>query len=323
MNIAFLAFAVVPLAIFLLGVITGGLSNVTSGGAGLFTIYVLTNYASLVIQRSTGTVLAASTIMVLVGAITFHRKRQVNSFLAITVGLSGVAGAFLAAEWASSINPTSLERYFGLFTLGLAIYTGYRFLSERRKVNQTKFEAKIADPASLASDSALSDSKSSSSPQSSSSSSSSSLQKSSSSANLTRFAGKDPLALAIQLTNGILIGFATGLFGVGLASLSIVLFILLFRLDVNTALGTSLFASFFRYLGGSAGYLATSQIDLFYFVVLVVGGALGSIAGARFILGGNQQGSGLRSKENYVKLIIVGIMLFISYEFLLKFLIFH
>ncbi|MHB8567541.1 MAG: sulfite exporter TauE/SafE family protein [Nitrososphaerales archaeon] len=294
-----LPFFVVVLVIFVLGVVTGGLSNVTSGGAGLFTIYLLTDYGGLVIQKSTGTVLAASTVIVMIGALSFQRKKQVNTFLAITVGLSGVAGAFFAAEWASSINPSSLERYFGIFTLALAFYTSYRFISEWREQKKISNDHSGGEIVADSENVSINASKQEY-------------------ALKPRFAGKDPLSLAIQVTTGALIGVATGLFGVGLASLSIVLFMLLFRLDMKTVLGTSLFASFFRYLGGSAGYLATAQIDLFYFVILVVGGALGSIIGARMVLGG-----GRASKDSFVKLIIVGMLLFISYEYLLKHLIFH
>jgi len=85
------------LVVLALGVLTGGLSNVTSGGAGVFTIYFLTAYVGLAIQDSTGTVLAASTIIVLIGAISFYRKGGVDVQLALTVGVSGVVGAFAAA----------------------------------------------------------------------------------------------------------------------------------------------------------------------------------------------------------------------------------
>ena len=46
-----------------------------------------------------------------------------------------------------------------------------------------------------------------------------------------------------------------------LIALGVILFLLLFRLDTKTVLGTSLFASFFRYLGGSVGYLTAGQIN--------------------------------------------------------------
>src|SRR5438094_4724062 len=83
--------------IFLLGVATGGLSNITSGGAGVFTIFLLTRYADMSIQEAVGTVLAASTTFVLTGAITFYRKKLVDSQLSITIGLAGIFGSFFAA----------------------------------------------------------------------------------------------------------------------------------------------------------------------------------------------------------------------------------
>jgi uncharacterized membrane protein YfcA len=282
---------ILPLVVlFILGFLTGGLSNVTSGGAGIFTIYFLTNYEGLVIQDSTGTVLAASTIMVLVGAISFYRKRQLDTQLAITVGISGVISAFFAARWASTLQSGTLEEAFGGFTLVLAFYTALKFTNDWRN------ERSMA------------------SAQTASTPSANLLQATSASVGQpSRWAGRDPAALAVQIAKGALIGAATGLFGVGLASLSVVLFFLLFKLDTKVILGTSLFASFFRYLGGAAGYLTTGEIDPFYFAILVIGGGIGSFVGARILLGG-----GRGSNDIYVKIIVVGILVFISYEFLLK-----
>ncbi len=277
------------LAIFVLGVLTGGLSNVTSGGAGVLTIYVLVNFASLGLQSSTGTVLAASAVFVLIGVITFFRRGQVDMQLGLTVGLSGVAGAFLAARWASTIDSASLEHVFGAFTLALAFFTSYLFISDWQKkkkaVNKNQPEAKI----SQSGEAKLPISQLQVQPQ------------------VSRFSGTTPLALSVQIVKGVLIGIATGLFGVGLASLSVVLFLLLFKLDTKMVLGTSLFASFFRYAGELLGYLSTGQIDPFYFLILVVGGAIGSVIGARMVLG-----TGVASKDILIKMVQVVILLFIS-----------
>jgi len=298
-------YLVVVLAIFVLGVITGGLSNVTSGGAGVLTIYVLTNYAGLDLQKSTGTVLAASAVFVLIGVITFFKRKQVDFQLGLTVGLSGVAGAFLAARWAATIQSASLEHVFGAFTLGLAFFTSYLFISDWQK---KKKNLRLGNGGTLQSKE-LSQTGEIKMP----------MNQLQMQPQVSRFAGTSPVALTVQIVKGVLIGIATGLFGVGLASLSVVLFLLLFKLDTKMVLGTSLFASFFRYLGGSLGYLSASppQVDLFWFLILVVGGGIGSVIGARMVLG-----TGVASKDILIKMTQVVILLFISYEFLLKFLIF-
>jgi uncharacterized protein len=290
-------YLLVVLGIFVLGVITGGLSNVTSGGAGVLTIYVLVNFASLLLQNATGTVLAASAVFVLIGVITFYKRGQVDTRLGITVGLSGVVGAFFAARWASTIDSASLQHIFGAFTLALAFFTSYLFLSDWRKSKAVK-DSNSVPKISQTSDVKLPVQLQMQQP-------------------VSRYSGTTPLALSVQILKGVLIGIATGLFGVGLASLSVVLFLLLFKLDTKMVLGTSLFASFFRYVGGSLGYLSTGQIDPFYFLILVVGGGIGSVIGARMVLG-----NGIASKDILIKMVQVAILLFISYEFLLKYLIF-
>jgi len=290
-------YLLVVLGIFVLGVITGGLSNVTSGGAGVLTIYVLVNFASIQLQNATGTVLAASAVFVLIGVITFFRRGQVDTQLGITVGLSGVAGAFFAARWASTIQSASLEHIFGAFTLALAVFTSYLFISDWRKSKTVK-EGRSVSGLTPTSNVKLPVQLQMQQP-------------------ISRFSGTSPMALSVQIVKGVLIGIATGLFGVGLASLSVVLFLLLFKLDTKMVLGTSLFASFFRYAGGSLGYLSTGQIDPFWFLILVVGGGIGSVIGARMVLG-----NGIASRDIVIKLIQVAILLFISYEFLIKYLIF-
>ena len=283
--------------IFALGLITGGLSNATSGGAGVVTIFVLTAYGNLIFKSADATVLASSTIFVFFGAISFYRKRQVHTQLAITVGLSGVVGAYLGATWALRANSAALERAFGLFTLALAFYTSYMFYSDWKK-KQTK-KTSIVPQITGGSDGPVS-------PPIGTGENAKALS--------TRFSGKDPASLAVQIAKGVLIGIVTGIFGVSLASLSVVLFIILFRLDMKLVLGTSLFASFLRYAGGTIAFLNTGQINIPYFLLLTIGGIVGSVVGARMILS-DRTGS----KEIYVKLIIILMLLFISYEFLLKF----
>lgn len=296
-------YLIIILGIFILGVLTGGLSNVTSGGAGVLTIFFLESFAKIELQSATGTVLAASAVFVLIGVMTFFRRGQVDLQLGLTVGLSGVLGAFLAARWASTIDSASLEHIFGGFTLALAFFTSYLFISDWQK----KKKLQQNGGGNLVGTSKVSPAGVNSPP----------LNQLQMQSQTSKFSGTTPLALSVQIAKGVLIGIATGLFGVGLASLSVVLFLLLFKLDTKMVLGTSLFASFFRYAGGSLGYLSTGQIDPFYFLVLVVGGAIGSVIGARMVLG-----TGVASKDILIKMVQVVILLFISYEFLLKFLIF-
>jgi uncharacterized membrane protein YfcA len=296
-----LTYPVLIAGLFILGLISGGFSNVTSGGAGILTIYLLTNFLNLTIQQSAGTVLAASTVFVFFGAISFYRKKQVDMKLAITVGLSGVVGAFFAAKWASTINPAVLKPIFGAFTLAFAIYTSYLFLDERRK--KRKSNVGNTDPQSEKVSSKFS------SPTGGSENS----QEEEAQVITSRWRRTDATGLAVQIAKGALIGVATGLFGVGLASLSVVLFIILFKLDLKMVLGTSLFASFFRFLGGSVGYLTSGEVNLFYFAIITIAGTIGSVIGAKVVLG-----KGRGSREGYIKILIIGILLFISYEFLLE-----
>ena len=312
-------------AIFVLGVITGGLSNVTSGGAGLFTIFVLTKYAGLSFQESVGTVLASSTLMVLFGAVTFYRQRQVNRLLSLTLGVSGILSSFLSAEIASSIQAAPLERGFGLFTLFIAFFSIYQILRSRRSKNSGVVESQGkqnlgSEGSSMKDSTLLSLSLRGNLPPvfgrragSSSSIGGEGVEASARGPDYSknRWAGSDPLAISLQVALGIAIGVATGLFGVGGAGLTLAALMLVFKLRAKEMLGTSLMASFFRYAGGSFGYRLSGQISLLYFAVMTIGGAIGAVSGARFIMKE-------KTKDSYIQLIVIALFFFISYEFLVK-----
>jgi uncharacterized protein len=295
--------------LFILGIATGGLSNVTSGGAGVLTIYFLTAFLGLTVQTSTGTVLAASTVITAIGTISFYQKKQIDMKLGLVVGISGVFGAYIGGLLAASVQNVSFEHVFGIFCFALAAYTTFMFVSEWRRKKKESATVYATVPESSVPSSGVS---------SSSSTMSQGTNQVPSDSNPTpvqrgRLAGTDPLSLSVQISKGVLIGLATGLFGVALASMSIVLFILLFKLDTKMILGTSLFASVLRYAGGTASYLVTGYFSLNYFLVMAIAGAIGSVIGARMLLGG-----GKLSKDIYVKLVVIAILLFIGYSFLTK-----
>jgi len=129
-------------------------------------------------------------------------------------------------------------------------------------------------------------------------------------AQLSRWRKRDPIALIVQVGVGALIGLVTGLFGVGGGGLSMAVLLFAFKLRAKLMLGTSLMASSFRYAGGSLGYLTTGLIDPTVFLVLALGGGIGSLLGARVVI--------TRTKDAYVQVIVVLLLIFVSLEFLTK-----
>ncbi len=265
--------------VFLLGVATGGLSNVTGGGAGVFTIFLLAKYDNMSIQEAIGTVLAASTIFVLAGAITFYRKRQIDGQLSITIGLAGVAGSFFAATLAASLQSTLVERSLGAFTVFVAAYTILQSVRLHRRKMGSLSEYLQGDNVG-------------------------------SQNQLSRWGNKDPSAIAVQLAFGTSIGLVTGLFGVAGAGLTMAALLFVFKLRANMVLGTSLAASFFRYAGGSVGYLSTGLINPPVFLILSAGGVAGTVFGARFVTG--------QTRRIYLQMTVVALLLLTGLEFLIR-----
>ena len=268
---------IITIGIIILGLGTGAVSNVTSGGAGVFTIFLLSAFGGLSIQTAVGTVLAASTVFVLVGAIAFYRRKLVDGQLSLTLGLAGVLGAFFAARLASTLQSSLIERGLGAFTLLVAVYSIFRVwqMRQSRMVSLNNGANGESDPEFR-----------------------------------SRWAGRDSSAILLQVAVGIVIGLATGLFGVGGGGLTMAVLLFAFKLRAKMMLGTSLMASFFRYAGGSLGYLTTGNINLTVFLILATAGAIGSFVGARFVF--------KQAKDSYVQVVVVLLLLFVSVEFLIK-----
>ena len=245
----------------------------------MFTIFLLARFENMSIQEAVGTVLAASTVFVLAGAITFYRKKHVDGQLSITLGAAGIAGSFFAATLASSLQSTLLERALGWFTILVAVYTLVQSVRLRRR-NVGSFSEYLQHSDLGGVDEA------------------------------SRWTGKDPLAILAQVTFGTSIGLVTGLFGVAGAGLTMAALLFAFKLRAGLVLGTSLTASFFRYAGGSVGYLTTGLINPTVFLILSAGGVIGSVFGARFVTG--------RSRRSYIQFVIVALLLLTGIEFLIR-----
>jgi uncharacterized membrane protein YfcA len=229
--------------------------------------------------------------MVLIGAIAFYRKKQVDGQLSLTVGLSGVLGAFAAARFATSVESLLLERAFGAFTLFIAAYTAFQFIRSTRKRLVKKSHSTLPNGQSI--DQSIEQGQAQFNN------------------NTSRWRGRDPLAVTVQVASGIALGVASGLFGVGGGGLTMAALLLVFKLKTKLMIGTSLLSSFFRYAGGSLGYLTAGSVNPLTFLILTIGGGIGSIVGARFIMS-------RRTKDSYIQLILVVLFIFISYEFLAK-----
>ncbi|HEC82138.1 MAG TPA: sulfite exporter TauE/SafE family protein, partial [Thermoplasmatales archaeon] len=81
---------------------------------------------------------------------------------------------------------------------------------------------------------------------------------------------------------GLTTGFVSGFSGMGGAGMLVFIFVLLFRYDLHTAIGTSLLLSFF--IGGSGALAHVLSNETLFDVALVaaVAAAFGAVSGAIF-----------------------------------------
>lgn len=95
-----------------------------------------------------------------------------------------------------------------------------------------------------------------------------------------------PLALAI----GAVVGFISGMFGVGGSFLLVPLMIMVLKVPMKIAVGTSLLSVIAPAVSGSLSLWFAGKLDLSLLPVLLLGGVIGVQVGVKFLLLIKEQG---------------------------------
>jgi hypothetical protein len=112
---------------FLIGLLVGFIG---AGGAGI-AVAILTTMFGLPVHTAIGTAIAAMFFVTISGAISHYHEGNVAHRLGIVIGLSGAAGAVLAADTSQAVSDQTLGIAAGLALWGLAalVWIRTRFMS--------------------------------------------------------------------------------------------------------------------------------------------------------------------------------------------------
>lgn len=128
---------IIVLGLILLGFIVGLMSAMFGVGGGV----LMVPFIVLVLERSQhlaeGTSLAVIIPTAIAGVLAHRRRGYVSFRTAAVIAVTGLIGAFLGARLALTLDPESLQTYFGVFT----VLTGARILRDGFRTRRAEKEA--------------------------------------------------------------------------------------------------------------------------------------------------------------------------------------
>lgn len=101
------------------------LGFIGAGGGGVL-IGLLSGVFGLEIDKAIGTALAAMCVVTIFGAVSHYREGHVSTRIGLIVGLTGIAGAAIGAEFGQQVPNRVLELGAGLTLWFLAFLVWYR-----------------------------------------------------------------------------------------------------------------------------------------------------------------------------------------------------
>ena len=241
-----------------LGLLIGMTLAIMGAGGSILAVPALIFAADLSIREASGTALLIVAGAALVGGFTRWRAGVARVDIAVTFGLTGIAGAFLGA-W---LNQQASEDVIIILLAIVMLIAALRMAQGRVDESASEEHKHIAGA-----------------------------------------------RLALALVVGVGLGVMTGFFGVGGGFLIVPALVLVLRLPMGWAVGTSLLVISFNATAGLAGHLAFGEVNFGAGTPALIGAALGAGLGSRF---------GQRIKESWLRsaftllLVVVAIVLLIQ-----------
>lgn len=240
---------------FLIGLSLGALG----GGGSILAVPALVYAAGQGPKAATSTSLLLVGITALVGMVTHLRAGRVRVSLGVAFGLTGVGGSIAGTALNHRLDADVLLLAFS----GVVIVAAWRMSAGH-----------IRTPAPAAAAGVV--------PALAGASGASAPADRVTSAGFGRFvSGLDPTQVVLVLVTGTGVGFLTGLFGVGGGFVIVPALVLVLRLPMPEAVGTSLLIIAINSSVALATRLATTSIDFGVALPFLVAAIIGVVAGGR------------------------------------------
>jgi uncharacterized membrane protein YfcA len=194
-----------------------------------------------------GTPIGVIVVSSFTGALNYYRSGYVDTRIAIYLALSGSLGAIFGSLATSVINGSFLL----ISTAVILAATSVRFILADRRGNGGNDGDSVAVDSDVA----------------------------------NAVATNRPVNKAVALSVGAVVGFLTGLLGLGGGYILIPTLTLVFERDIKTAIGTSLFVIIAYAIPGAVTHLALGHVDVMIVFLLVLGVIPGAYFGSKVAIG--------------------------------------
>lgn len=213
------------------------LGFVGAGGAGLI-VALLSTVFGLPIHEAIGTSLAAMFFTAVAGAASHHREGNLAPRAGVIVGVTGIIGAVVGAQFSQGIpeRPLTIAAGLGLWVLALLVWVRTRYAARlTTTVGETETEADVDEQRALPS------------------------------------AGV-----------GLVGGGLSALLGVGMSPFFQLGLLVVGRLQLRQAVGTTMFVLVFVSASAAVTYFLHGDLSVPHLIGSVLGLSSGSYLGARF-----------------------------------------
>lgn len=279
--IAAIADLPVPILVFFLtllsGLIVGFSLGLIGGGGSIIAVPLLLYVVGMDdVHAAIGTSALSVGVIAAINAYAHKRKSNVNLRVGLMFALPGAAGAYLGAQIGSITPGNHLLLLFAALMIAVAV----KMLVDSKK-RAPKHNSRQESGNNLNSIGRML---------------------------LHSLKGKRNHYYPI-IPLGFAVGFAAGFFGIGGGFLIVPALLYSTDLTMTQVIGTSLISvSTFGFTSASS-YLSTGQVDLFIAAILVAGGSIGGLVGARYSPRANNQ-----LLARIFALVLIAVALYVTYQ---------
>jgi uncharacterized protein len=233
-----------------IGLAAGTLGSLVGLGGGIVIVpmllnidHILSAFSTVPIQVAVGTSLITIVFSSLSSALAYHKQKRIDIKSGLLFLIGSVPGSFIGSYVNSLFNTEQFTIVFGLFLIVISIFLfiSSKITKKQKEVHKGVIQTYTNDEGEA-----------------------------------YTYSYRLPLAIGLS----VIVGFISGLFGIGGGVMLVPMMAFLFGFPPQVAVATSMFIVTFTTLGSSVSYIAMDAVNFYYALLLIPGAWFGGKIGA-------------------------------------------
>lgn len=233
-----------------IGLAAGTLGSLVGLGGGIIIVpmllnidHILSAFSTVPIQVAVGTSLITIVFSSLSSTLTYHKQKRIDIKSGLLFLIGSVPGSFIGSYVNTLIDSERFILAFGMFLIVISIFL---FISSKiTKKSKEKHKGVIQTYTNDEGEAYT-------------------------------YSYRLPLAIGLS----VIVGFISGLFGIGGGVMLVPMMAFLFGFPPQVAVATSMFIVMFTTLGSSVSYISMGAVNFYYALLLIPGAWFGGKLGA-------------------------------------------